>query len=205
MSGPLPNDSQRPRHHQHEEEALQDNRNLLQIIPIDIDARQCTNHATSRDKQHPIPLPASPHHPKPLILSQMQFSMLVQVDQREHDADAKQRAKHDARLPPRADPVIWYVARRCIDEASVGEHGRLEVVEDEVAFCVVGERAVAVESVAELVEGGEVEGHAVDRGGGVVVARGERDELAQVEERHGARGGWLRPLAISVRSKEQLV
>lgn len=89
MPRSLPNHSQKPRNHQNIEEALQNNSDILQIIPINIHTGDTTYNPTSRRKQHPIPLPSPPNNPEPLVLAQVLLPMFLQVDKREHDCDSK--------------------------------------------------------------------------------------------------------------------
>lgn len=133
MPNPLPNRSQRPRHHQKEKEALQYNRNLLQIIPVDIQARYTRDDGTRRRKQHPIPLPPSPNDSKPPVLPQPLLPMLTQIDQREDYARREGHAKGYARLAAPANAVDGHVARGCVDPGAVGVVDGLVLVEDEVA------------------------------------------------------------------------
>jgi hypothetical protein len=120
-----------------EEETLQDNGEVLQVIAIHVDARQRADHAARCGKQHPVPLPSSPNNSKSLILAQMLFSMLMQIDQGEHDGHTKHGTKCNTRNASCLDPVVWYVASCPIDPTAIAEHRRFVVVEYEIAFRVV--------------------------------------------------------------------
>lgn len=157
MSRTLPYHSKRPGNHQHKEEALQNNRNLLQIIPIHIHPSERRNHTTPSHKQHPIPLPPSSNNPKPLILPHMQLPMFPQIDQRKHNRYPKRRPKQYTGQASLPNPIIWRVARRRIDPAAIAEHMRTEVAKDKVTFRRIGDGVIAVECVVVEVERCSVE------------------------------------------------
>jgi hypothetical protein len=78
--------------------------------------------------------------------------MFAQVYQRKHDAKTEESCKHDARDPSPMYVEIRYIASCRVDPTAIGQHGGLEVVEDEVASRVVRYSIVAIELVAKLIQ-----------------------------------------------------
>lgn len=70
--------------------------------------------------------------------------MFSQVHQCKHNAKTEEGPKYDARNPPPMYTIVWYITSRRVDPTSIGQHGGLKVVEDEVAFRVVRDCVIAV-------------------------------------------------------------
>ena len=104
--------------------------------------------------------------------------MFPQVHQCEHDAKAEKGPKHDASNASAFDVEVRYVACCRIDPTPIGQHCRFEIVKDEVAFRIIRDRVVAVQSVMVLVQGREIEVYAIDDCFRLIIAIGELDKVS---------------------------
>jgi hypothetical protein len=201
MSQSFPQRCNRCTTHTKEEQTLQDYSEVLKIIAVDINAGDAAYHAASCDKYHPIPLPSPSDDPEPLVLTQVECSMLLQVDQCEHDADSKQCSEDGTQSATRLQRKDWHVTVGCIHKRAIGKQYRLELVKDEIAGTVVGQCFVAVQRVIPVFEGRLVESYAVDDGlVDRVAIGGEGHQVSQVDETHC--DVWSKPHKIKVRSLE---
>jgi hypothetical protein len=203
----LPNNGQSSWNHQAKEKALQDYCNVLQVVSVNIYARDGADHAARRDEAHPVPLPSPPDDPEPLVLPYEQLSMLLQVHQREHYADCKQRTKRYPYCASVTYSVDGHVARCAIDPRAVRQEGRPELVEDDVAFRLVRQRPVpGIVRVVPVVQRSRVKMDAIDDGVRVIAAiawwkRLRIHQVAEVEQRHGESRGSLSVAAGRKRSQ----
>lgn len=105
--------------------------------------------------------------------------MLLQIDQCKHNGDGKYRSESYAQFPAFGDALDGHVTGCCVDPGAVAEYDGFPLVEDEVAFRVVGDCVVAVKSVIPMSQGCGVEMETVDDGVGGVVALGKGEQVAR--------------------------
>lgn len=109
--------------------------------------------------------------------------MLGEDGDGEDEGEAEEDGEANAGVAAGADGVDGVVAAGGVDEAAVGaQQLRLVGLKGEPALGAVGQRAVAVVGVVPVVEGGGVEVDAAEDGVGLVVAAGEGEQVAGVED-----------------------
>lgn len=187
------------------EEAGDGDWELREIITVDIDIDEQADEGASTDKQRPVPLPSSSDRVESLLPRKIRLAMLGQTRERQDERNCVKHGKTDAEVSTRADVLDGDVAFRSVDEgAVVEEQDGLVGLKGQVALGAVGQGAIVVVCVVEVLEGCEVEVDVSEDGISVVVAVGEGDEVSGVED-FGlvAHCGGLRGCnrSISIRSK----
>jgi len=171
--------------HAEEEQVLEDDGQVLQIVPINIDCGDAADHPGGGHDAHPVPRPPPPDEPEALRLADELLAVLGQVHQREHDGYPEEGAESDAEVPARLDRQDRHRARGAVGEGAIGEKHGLVGGEDEEAVGGVAEGVVGVEGVVPVLQRGGVEVDAVYDGVcGVVPVGGEGEEVADVYEGH---------------------
>lgn len=109
--------------------------------------------------------------------------MLGEGSERKHQSNAKHSGKANSHIAPDTDWVYGAVAFGGVDEASIGvkQNGLVRLIR-QIALGVVGQGAVAVVCVVPVLERREVEMDAPKDGVGAIVAVGEGQQVAGVED-----------------------
>jgi hypothetical protein len=186
MSNGLPDDTDGSNSLEQEEEALQDDGQVLKVVSVDVYSSDVADHSAGCHYDQPVPLPSSTDYAVSPIFSEELLAMLLEVDQSKEEANAKQRGKNEVQPAASFHAEDGHIAVGSIDEAAIGEEGRLVRVEDEVAIGIVGQGIIAVQSVVPVIQSGLVEVYSADNGVRGIVAAGEHEQIAQVEKRHVA-------------------
>lgn len=184
MSDSFPYSGHHRRQHQIVEQALQDKRQALQIIAIDIDAHKTADDAADGDNQQPVPHPPATDGLPSLLRRQVCPAVLPQVQQREDNGGGEHGRERNADLATVLQVDDGGVAGGGIEEGAVRVHARLEDVERQPAVASIGQGAIGVEGVVEGAEGGAVEMDPVDDDVSVIVSQLERSNLPGGED-HG--------------------
>ncbi len=189
MAHRLPHDGHGADLRQEPEEGAEHDGQLGDVVAVDVDVGDQADEGGHAHEDAPVPLPAAPDGPEALLGRQEEPAVLAQHHEREHEREREGHGEAQRDLGARADGVYGRVAPRGVDEGAIGVEQRRRVGrEGQDAPRAVGQRAVAVELVAEALERRGVEVDAaqdrVDR-----AVAGEREELACVEDGHGRDGG----------------
>lgn len=185
MSHSLPDHRDGADLHQEPEEAREDDGQFGQVIAVNIDGGEQTDHGSGAHPRSPVPLPSPPDGKEALLGREVELSVLVKAHEGEDQGDAEQNGKADGDTGAHADLLDGRVTPCDIKEGAVREDvGGLPRVEGQDAPRAIGQGAVGVERVVPVFKGCAVEVVVADQRVARVIAAGEGDDIAGVQQRH---------------------